>query len=115
MTSLFKFSRYNSRVRQFKAYLNALDVHCEQMSMLILELQRNVHGGSNWQNQGFVKVKRGNLENVRNKDIQHHNLLSVLILFFHDQGCLSIAFECFDCLLSTLEFDNWLIRVFVLV
>ena len=83
---MVKLCGHNSWMRQLNCNLNSLDIVGKQVSMLIVELDWDVDVGAKRQVECLVEVEGSQGVDVRDQDVQHHNLVAERLIFF-DYHC----------------------------
>ena len=100
-------------VGELESNLDSLDIVGEEMTVLVLELDREVHGGANGETEGLVEVLSGQRVDVRDEDVEHGDLVSIGVALLHDDGHFSIFVVGPHA--SLKEFDDRLSRLSLLV
>jgi hypothetical protein len=111
---LVKLDRHNSGVRQFKFHIDSLDIISELMTMLVLELDRDVHGRPKRETQCLIRVLRCKIVNLCNQYVQHHDLVAESLVLLNNDSDLTVLVKRADSFII-YQRDNWRLHLFVLI
>lgn len=87
---------YYSRVRQFNGNFNALNVVSELVSMLVLELDRDMHWWSKWETHSLIHILSCQIVNISDENIKHDNLVTECLVLLDNDSDLALFVKCAD-------------------
>jgi hypothetical protein len=82
--------------------------------MLVLELDRDVHGRTERETQCLIGVLRCKIVNLCNQYVKHDDLVAESLVLLNDDSDLAVLVKRADSFII-YQGDNWRLHLFVLV
>ena len=111
---LVKLDRHNSGMREFKFDIDSLNVVGKLMTMLVLELDWDVHRRAKRETQCLIHVLGCKIVNVCYKYVQHDDLVAESLILLNDDSDLAVLVKGADSFII-YQRDNWGLDLFVLI
>lgn len=101
-------------MRKLNTDRDAFYILSKGVSMLILELNRNLDRGTQRETQGRVYILACQVVNICDEDIEHHHLITERLVLLDDDSDLSVLVVSPDAFIID-ELNNRCLGVYILI